>query len=51
MAATKLTGTIPTARLPTINAAQVDGFSFRQLTQAEYDALTPDGNTFYAIVG
>ena len=50
--ANKITsGTLAAARLPSINAAQVDGFSFRQLTQAEYDALTPDGNTFYAIVG
>ena len=31
------------------DAASVDGFSFVSLTQAEYDALTPDANTIYLI--
>ena len=31
------------------DAASVDGFSFVSLTQAEYDALTPDANTVYLV--
>ena len=31
------------------NAATVDNFSFVSLTQAEYDALTPDANTVYLV--
>ena len=31
------------------DAASVDGFSFVSLTQAEYDALTPDANTIYLV--
>ena len=33
----------------TSDAASVDGFSFVSLTQAEYDALTPDANTIYLV--
>ena len=42
-------GTLAAARLPSINAATVDGFSFQSLTQAAYDALTPNANTIYLI--
>ena len=31
------------------DAPSVDGFSFVSLTQAEYDALTPDANTIYLV--
>ena len=31
------------------DATSVDGFSFVSLTQAEYDALTPDANTVYLV--
>ena len=31
------------------DAASVDGFSIQSVTQAEYDALTPDPNTLYFI--
>ena len=31
------------------DAASVNGFSFVSLTQAEYDALTPDANTVYLV--
>ena len=31
------------------DAASVDGFSIQSVTQVEYDALTPDANTFYFI--
>ena len=32
-----------------VAAATVDGFSFQSLTQAAYDALTPNANTVYLI--
>ena len=50
LSADKITsGTLAAARLPAINAAQVDGFSFVSLTQAQYDALTPNAATVYLI--
>ena len=34
---------------PPGDAPSVDGFSFASVTQAEYDALTPDANTIYLV--
>ena len=52
LGADKITfGTFDTGRIPTnIPAASVNGFSFEDLTQAAYDALTtPDADTVYLI--
>ena len=51
LSASKITsGRLTQARLPSsVAAASVDGFSFQSLTQAAYDALTPNANTIYLI--